>query len=176
MPQTILRLGVLATRRPPVTRWGPGELRATGVLPHEPATAPSTCISAVDGVETWYLGARDMVLYSGDTGHHRDNLASGRPSVWVVLRGDTPEAVEIVCLTVDPYEGEGFASDLGLMVEAVPMPASVVDTVAAFVARNHVEMPFKKRQRQPVDPNAMTARAPRILQDADKWVNTPRKR
>ncbi len=176
MVQKVLRLGVLAIRRPPVTRWGPGEMRASAVLPQEPAAAPGTLIGREDGVETWYLGARDMVLYQGDTGHHRDNLASGRPSVWVALRGTTPERAEIVCVTVDPYEGEGLASDLDLLVEPVPMPASVAQMVGDFVAEHHVDIPFKKRKRQPVNPNAMSARAPRVLQEADKWVNNPRRR
>ncbi|MBD3765262.1 MAG: DUF3305 domain-containing protein, partial [Rhodobacterales bacterium] len=125
MPKEILRLGVLAQRRPPVTRWGKGELRPLAVLPAEPATPPHTAVSADGGVETWYLGGRDLALWSGDTGHHRDNLSSGRPSVWVALRGADPATAEIVCLTADPYEGEGLASDLDLIVEAVPMPDAV---------------------------------------------------
>ena len=33
MPKEILRLGVLAQLRPPITRWSTGELRALMVLP-----------------------------------------------------------------------------------------------------------------------------------------------
>lgn len=176
MPQQTLRVGVLAIRRPPVTKWGAGELRASGVLPQEPDAAPHSLLSTEAGVETWYLGGRDLVLYSGDTSHHRDNLTSGRPAIWVALRGDDPATAQIINVTADPYEGEGYASDLDLKVEAVPMPAPIRETVAAFIGAHHVEMPFKKRRRLPVDPNAMTARAPRVLLEADKWVNTPRKR
>lgn len=176
MPQQTLRVGVLAIRRPPVTKWGTGELRAAGVLPQEPQTAPHTLLDTENGVETWYLGARDLVLYSGDTGHHRDNLASGRPAIWVALRGDDPARTEVINVTADPYEGEGYASDLDLKVEAVPMPEAIGEIVAAFIEAHHVEMPFKKRKRLPADPNAMTARAPRVLAEADKWVNNPRKR
>lgn len=176
MPQQTLRVGVLAIRRPPVTKWGAGELRASGVLPQEPEAAPHSLLSTENGVETWYLGGRDLVLYSGDTSHHRDNLASGRPAIWVALRGDDPARAQIINVTADPYEGEGYASDLDLKVEAVPMPDQIRETVAAFIEAHHVEMPFKKRKRLPVDPNAMTARAPRVLAEADKWVNSPRKR
>ena len=170
MPKEILRLGVLALRRPAVTRWGEGELRPMAVLVPEPATPPNTRITASDAGETWYLGGRDMMLWSGDTGHHRDNLASGRPSVWVALRGTDPARSEVVCLTADPYEGEGLASDLDLIVEAVPMPEPVQAAVAAFVEAHHVEFEFKKRKRLPADPNAMVSRAPRVLQPGDKWV------
>jgi len=171
MPRTHLRIGVLATRRPPVTRWGQAQLRPSAVLPAEPDLAPGTLISSEDGVETWYLGAADVVLYSGDTGHHLDNLTGGRASVWVVLR-----AGKLACVTVDPYEGEGYASDLEAVVEALPMPPSIRDAVAAFVSEHHVDIPFKKRKRQPVDPDAMQARAPRILAQGEKWHDRGGKR
>ncbi len=171
MPQQVLRLGVIATRRPPVTRWGQAELRPSAVLPQEPDLAPGTLISNQDGVETWYLGARDVTLYSGDTAYHRDNLNSGRPSVWVAMRGQDPARVELVCVTADPYEGEGYASDLELNVEAVPMPALVREALEKFIAAHHVEIPFKKRKRAPADPNALNPRAPRILPEAEKWHN-----
>ena len=169
MPKEILRLGVLAQLRPPVTRWSSGELRALMVLPAEPATAPGTCVSREDGLETWYLCGRDLVLWSGDASHHQDNLNSGRPSVWVALRGSDPARAEVIAVTVDPYEGEGLASDPELIVDAVPMPEPIARSVAAFAQAHYFEMPFKKRQRQPVDPNAMSSRAPRILQPEDKW-------
>ncbi|BDW84663.1 DUF3305 domain-containing protein [Roseicyclus marinus] len=171
MPREIIRIGVVAERRPPVTRWSTGELRPLLVLPVEPATPPGTCLGTDGGVETWYLGGRDMVLWSGDAGHHRDNLMSGRPSVWVALRGTDPARAEVLAVTVDPYEGEGLASDPELIVDAVPMPDPVARAVAAFADRYFVEMPFKKRKRLPVDPNAVAARAPRVLQPEDKWEN-----
>jgi hypothetical protein len=111
------------------------------------------------------------VLWSGDASHHRDNLASGRPSVWVALRGTDPARAEVIAVTVDPYEGEGLASDPELIVEAVPMPEAVARAVAAFAEAHFVDMPFKKRKRAPADPNAMEARAPRILQHDEKWEN-----
>lgn len=171
MPREIIRVGVVAERRPPVTRWSTGELRPVMVLPVEPATPPHSCLTREGGTETWYLGGRDLVLWSGDAGHHRDNLTSQRPSLWVALRGNDPARAELVAVTADPYEGEGLASDPDLIVDAVPMPEAVARAVAAFVATHLVEMPFKKRQRQPADPNAMSGRAPRILQPEDKWEN-----
>lgn len=171
MPREIIRIGVVAERRPPVTRWSTGELRPVMVLPAEPATPPGTCLRREDGVETWYLGGRDMVLWSGDASHHRDNLMSQRPSVWVVLRGNDPARSEVLAVTVDPYEGEGLASDPELIVDAVPMPDAVARAVAAFSERYFVDMPFKKRKRQSADPNATSTRAPRVLQHDDKWEN-----
>lgn len=169
MPREIIRIGVVAERRPPVSRWSTGELRPVTVLPAEPATPPATCLGREGGVETWYLGGRDLVLWSGDAGHHRDNLQSQRPSVWVALRGRDPASAEVVAVTVDPYEGEGLATDPDLIVDAVPMPEAVRRAVTAFADRHFVDMPFKKRKRAAVDPEALSPRAPRILQPEDKW-------
>jgi hypothetical protein len=108
-------------------------------------------------------------LHSGDTGYYRDNL-SGRPSVWVALpqaRDGARAKVQLV--TVDPYEGEGLASDEALTVEAVAMPDAVRARVEAFIAAHHVDIPFKKRQRKPVDV-VSDPRPPRILRPEDKWV------
>ena len=164
MPQETLPLGVVATLAPPVTRWGEAVLRPTAVLAAVPAAAPGAVLAEAGGVRTLYLGAASLTLHSGDTGHYRDNLASGRPAVWVALRG---AALHLV--TVDPYEGEGLAGDPALMVEAVAMPPDLAALLAAFVAAHHVELPFKKRQRKPATPEA-DPRAPRILQAQDKWV------
>jgi hypothetical protein len=169
MPKQILRFGVLALRRPPVTRWGTGELRPLGVLTPEPETPANTLLLSEGGMEAWYLGGRDLVLWSGDTAHHRDNLHSGRPSIWVALRGTDPATAQVASLTADPYEGEGLASDLDLIVEAVPMPDAVQAIITDFIAAHHVEMPFKKRKRLPADPNALVSRAPRVLQPDESW-------
>lgn len=176
MPVKTLRISVLALRRPAVTKWGAGELRPCAVLPQVPTADPHTLLFAEAGTETWYLGGRDLVLYSGDTLHHQDNLTSGRPALWVALRGQDPKTAEIVNVTADPYEGEGYASDLDLFVEAVAMPAVIQTQIADFVMKYHVDIPFKKRKRSVIDPNAPPPRAPRILQDAYKWAHHPRKR
>ncbi|GAA0286809.1 DUF3305 domain-containing protein [Rhodovulum strictum] len=170
MAKHTIRIGVLAELRPPVTRWGKPALRPIAILPAEPATPPHTRLTTIDGVETWYLGARDLLFHSGDTGHHLDNLNGAHPSVWVALRGTEPGAAELVAVTVDPYEGEGLAGDLALTVEAVPMPAPIAAELAAFVQAHHVEVPFKKRKRSPQDPNAAAAPAPRILPGDQGWI------
>jgi hypothetical protein len=170
MPKEVFKLAVLAQSRPPVTKWGRRVVRPIAVFAMVPATAPGTKVSDEDGVETWYLGAVDLTLHSGDTGYYRDNLMSRRPSVWVALpeTGDGARA-RVQLVTVDPYEGEGLASDEALVVEAVPMPDAVRACMESFIAAHHVDIPFKKRQRKPVDVES-DPRSPRILRPQDKWV------
>lgn len=169
MPREAFKLGVLAQSRPPVTQWGGRVVRPIAVFAIVPATAPGTRVSEANGVETWYLGASDVTLHSGDTEYYLHNLASGRPSVWVAL----PEASDgaracVHRVTVDPYEGEGLAGDVGLVVEAVAMPDAIQARVEAFIAAHHVDIPFKKRQRTPVDV-VSDPRPPRVLSPQDKW-------
>jgi hypothetical protein len=159
MPKELLRLGILAVSRRPVTRWGTRGFVPSQVLPEVPATPPRTRLGPEGDVETWYAGPADLVLHSGETGHYRDNLQMKRPSVWVALRQGA--ALEIACATVDPYEGEGLAGDPGLVVEALAMPAVVAEAMAAFIATHHVEQVFEKRRRKRADPEALARGGPR---------------
>jgi hypothetical protein len=169
MPKEIFKVGVLAQSRPPVTQWGTRLVRPIAIFAILPATAPGTKVNEEDGVETWYVGAGDVTLHSGDTGYYLDNLTSSRPSVWVALPETRDGArAKVHLVTLDPYEGEGLAGDVALVVEAVPMPDAVRARLEAFIAAHHVDIPFKKRRRSPVDVES-DPRPPRILRPEDKW-------
>jgi hypothetical protein len=51
------------------------------------------------------------------------------------------------------------------IVEPVPMPDVVRDTVAAFVAEHHVEEVFVKRKRDRVNPESLGRRPPATSRD-----------
>jgi hypothetical protein len=155
-----ITVGILALSREPASRWARRGFVPSGVLPAAPATPPGTRLGPEGAVETWYAGPAGIALHPGDTGHYRDNLRSGRPAVWVALRGG---GLEVAGATVDPYEGEGWAGDPGLVVEALAMPAPVAARVAAFFAAHHVEDTFVKRKRRRPDAEAMGRAAPRVL-------------
>lgn len=170
MAREVLKFAVVAQSRPPVTKWAGRQVRPYAVLPAVPETAPHTLLSEEDGVETWYLGAHDLILHTGDTGHYRDNLMSRLPRVWVAISEvEDARKADIKLVTVDPYEGEGLALDTGVLVDVVAMPDMLRLKLEDFIARHHVEIPFKKRKRKPVDVES-DPRAPRILQPEDKWV------
>jgi len=63
-------------------------------------------------------------------------------------------------VTADPAEGESFTQVGDDLVEAVPMPVAVRDTIEAFIAEHHVERPFIKRKRDRADPEALAHRTP----------------
>ena len=96
----------------------------------------------------FFAGEAVIELHRTETGNDRDNLASGAPALWVVMRptaADPP--YELLAVTADPAEGEAFTGAGSSLVEAVPMTSDIVNIVARFIARHNVERPFVRRQR-----------------------------
>ncbi|HEX2555950.1 MAG TPA: DUF3305 domain-containing protein [Microvirga sp.] len=150
-------IGIVVEKRPFKGPWGGHEWRPVAILPAAPSLAVGARLGSEAGGETFYAGAATLDLHLRATGHYRDNLVSGRPSVWVVVR-PVGEEVELVSATVDPYEGEALAESIGDVVEAVPMPQAVQDWVQAFFDAFHVEQVFFKRKRERADPDALARR------------------
>ena len=152
-------VGVVVERRAATSPWIDHVWRPTAALAGVPDAAPWTQLPDEGGAATFYAGPAEVELYRSETTNYRDNLASGQPSLWVVLRptgGDPPFAV--VTVTADPAEGEAFTETGTDLVEAVPMPPAVAEAVAAFVAEHHVERTFEKRRRDRADPEALGRR------------------
>lgn len=158
---TRIPVGVVVERRKTANPWVDFIWQPVGVLIGEPEAAPWTILSAGEDRTSFYAGASAIALYRTETGHYRDNLASGTPSLWIVLRPTGVEPpYELVAVTADPAEGESFTQVGDDVVEAVPMPPAVRETVAAFIAEHHVERPFVKRKRDRADPQALARRGP----------------
>jgi hypothetical protein len=147
-------IGVVVAKRRLASPWASHEWRPIAILPAAPPLAPGTRLG---GGETTYAGSAVLDLHLRATGHYRDNLTSGRPSVWVVLRA-VGEEVELVSATVDPYEGEALAESIGDIVEAVAMPQAVQEWVQAFFDTFHEEQVFFKRKRDRANPEALARR------------------
>ncbi len=160
-PLAVISVGVVIERRKADSPWIDFTWRPVTALPGVPAAAPWTQLSAEGDVVTFYVGSADVALYPSVTAHYRDNLASGLPALWVALR---PTGVEppfdLVAVTADPAEGEGYTQNGDHLVEAVPMPESMRALVAAFIAEHHVERPFVKRKRDRANPEALARRGP----------------
>ncbi|MEW6642759.1 MAG: DUF3305 domain-containing protein [Pseudomonadota bacterium] len=160
-PLQRIAVGVVVERRKADSRWIDYVWRGIAVLPDEPAMAPWTVIRDQDDTTLFYAGRATVDLYRSETELYRDNLASGAPSVWIVLspsEGDWPYVVSAV--TADPAEGEAFTEASTYLVEAVPMPEALRATIETFVAEHHVERGFVKRERGRTDPEALARRRP----------------
>lgn len=160
MAQERFDVGVVVARVKLKGPWASHAWLPRAVLPQVPEAAPWTPLDAGDDEETFYAGAAEVSLHAGETAHYRDNLSSGRPSLWVVLQSGPGERCELLHVTADPYEGEALAGEIGSIVEPVPMPADVQRKLAAFFEVFHVEREFVKRKRDRADPEALARRGP----------------
>jgi len=161
-PLARLGVGVVVERRSAKSGWADFIWRPSAVLAGAPDAAPWTLLDAEADRTAFYAGAAEIALYRSDTALYRDNLATGEPMLWVVLRptGDEPPFA-VIAVTADPSEGEAFATIGTDLVEALPMPAPIREAIEAFVAEHHVEhAAFSKRKRDRADPEALARRAP----------------
>jgi len=156
-----MSVGVVVERRKAASAWIDYNWQPVAVLPGRPQAEPWTALDVNGDAATFYVGAADLALYRTETGHYRDNLASGAPLLWVALR---PTGIEppfrVVAVTADPAEGESFTQAGDDLVGAVPMPSAVHDMLEAFIAEHHVEQPFFKRERDRADPSGPARRRP----------------
>ena len=165
-PLLVIPAGVLVERRKAASPWIEHTWRVHSILCGTPSANPWTMLADGDDAATFYAGAAEIELFRSETTNYRDNLQSGTPSLWVSLRptGIDPP-YELMGVTADPAEGEGWTEAGNDLVEPVPMPASIRDAVAAFVAEHHVERAFFKRTRDRADPEALARRAPQRESD-----------
>jgi hypothetical protein len=153
-------VGVVVERRKADSPWVDFLWRPVSVLAGEPAAAPWTLLGNEGDIQTFYAGSAAVELFRTETANYLGNLASGTPSLWVVLRqtgGEPP--YEVFTVTADPAEGEAFTEAGDDLVDFVPMPATIVEALEAFIAEHHVERPFHKRQRDRADPEALARRS-----------------
>jgi len=159
LPLLRIPVGVVVERRKADSPWIDFVWRGIGVLPDEPEMTPWTVIREQEGTTLFYAGSATVDLYRSETERYGDNLATGAPSIWIVLtpsEGTWPYAVLVV--TADPAEGEAFTEAGANLVEAVPMPEVLHQAIENFIAEHHVETEFVKRERRRADPEALARR------------------
>lgn len=159
VPLLRIPVGVVVECRKADSPWFDFVWRSVGVLPDELEMAPWTILREQDGATLYYAGSANVDLYRSETERYRDNLASGAPSVWVVLspsEGAWPYLVSTA--TADPAEGEAFTEAGANLVETVPMPDALRTAIENFIAEHHVERQFVKRERSRADPETLARR------------------
>ena len=146
-------VGVIVDRRKAKSPWIDYLWRPVSVLVGTPAAAPWTALQESPEATLFYAGAAEIELHRTETTYYRENLASGAPSLWVALGvAATQPPYEILTVTADPAEGAALSDAGSNVVEAVPMPLEIVETIRQFLAEHHVERPFIKRRRTPAEP------------------------
>lgn len=149
-------VGVVVERHTAKSPWLDVLWKPVAVLAGEPSAEPWTPISTEAGVTTFYAGQAVIELHRTETANYRDNLASGTPLLWVVLRAtEAAPGFALLAVIADPAEGEALTGVGTDLVESVPMPASIRAEMEAFVAEHHVQQPHYRRQ---IDRTGLTAR------------------
>jgi hypothetical protein len=153
-----IRVGVIVERRKAQSSWVDFLYRPVSVLEGAPAVTPWTLIGAEADLTTYYAGDAVIELHRTETANYRDNLASGAPLLWVILRPGSGEVgLDLIFVTADPAEGEALTGAGNDLVESVPMPGSIRQIVENFIAEHHVEQSFFKRERSKSRPPARHA-------------------
>jgi len=149
-------VGVLVERSKAQSPWADYTWRAIEVLPGEVTAAAWTPVGRRGETNVFFAGSATLELYRTEAPNYRDNLATGAPSLWVVLR---PTGVDppysLLTVTADPAEGEAATEAGGDLVEAVAMPRVIRQHLEAFVAEHDVGQSFVKRQRDRPDLEAL---------------------
>jgi hypothetical protein len=148
-PLVSISVGVLVERSKSASQWSDFLWRAVGVLIGVPDTPAWTRLSDDGARATFYAGAADVEL-------HR-----GVPSLWVALGPtDADPPYKLLIVTADPAEGEAMTGAGNNLVEAIPMPLTVQEAIAQFIAEHHVETQFSKRKRDRANPEALARQGP----------------
>ena len=143
-----IAVGVVVERRKARSMWVDCLWRPVTVFAGIPPLEPWTPLGTEAETSLLYAGEAMIELYRTETTNYRDNLASGAPTLWVVMcpaASDPP--YRLLAVTADPAEGEAFTDAGNNLVEAVPMPPDIAQIISRFVAQHHVDRPFIKRQR-----------------------------
>jgi hypothetical protein len=152
-------VGVVVERSTAASPWIDFVWRGIGVLPDEPDMAPWTVLRAQDEVTLFYAGSATVDLYRSEAERYRDNLATGVPSIWIVLSpSENTWPYAVAAVTADPAEGEAFTEAGANLVEAVAMPDLLREAIEKFIAEHHVEGQFVKRERSRADPESLARR------------------
>jgi hypothetical protein len=159
MVRETIEVGIVVERRRLKSTWADHAWLPIGVLPGVPAAAAWSILEEGPDTTRFYGGPLPLHLFGSETGMYRDNLQSGRPSLWVVLApADGEPGVSLKAVTADPAEGEAMTGPGTYIVEPVPMPVEIEERLAAFVAAHHVEREFVKRKRDRADPELLASR------------------
>ena len=169
-----LPIGVVVRKQPGVTRWAKWVWRVVDVLPGAGPAEWHELRREGETVE-YHAGTCLMEVHRADTEAYLVALSNDPPCVYVVMRpNEEPGAeheFEVFMVTASAYEAQDYLDSGEEMVEAVPMPPSLIGWLSDFVGRHHKDEEFVKRRRDRVDTERVEDGRgdPRIRQEADVY-------
>ncbi len=148
-----LPVGVVLRKQPGVTRWANWVWRVVGVLPGAGPANWREMRREGEAVE-YHAATCELEVHRAETEAYLVALSNDPPSCYVVLReNEDPDAeheVEVFLVTANAFEAQDYLDSGEEIVEAVPMPPTLIGWLSDFVARHHKEEEFYKRKRDKV--------------------------
>lgn len=142
-------VGVVAEWQAVDSPWADHHWRVTEVLAGPAAAAPWTVLAEMPGLRRYFAGNAELLLFPLETDALKANVEGPAPSIYVFLRRTAAHpGMVLLGATADAGEAGAHADSGSDVVEAVPMPPSILAWVADFVARHHVERTGFKRRRE----------------------------
>ncbi len=149
-----LPIGVVLRKQPGVTRWQKWAWRAVAVLPGAGPADWREMRREGEAVE-YHAATCTLEVHRAETESYLVALSTEPPSIYVVLRAaedaEAEHDVEVFAVTVSAHEAQDYLDTSEDIVEAVPMPPSLIAWLSDFVGRHHREEKFVKRRRDRVD-------------------------
>lgn len=146
-----LRLGIVLQRERIANPWQEFVWTAVEAVPGAPEIAEWRVLDDDGNILRVHAATFPLELHRKETASYKVNLESDEPSIYVVLRNEPAEGsawpVHVHLATASPYEVQAYGEVEGEIIHRVAMPAEIMDIVADYVAANHKEEPFRKRQR-----------------------------
>jgi hypothetical protein len=146
-----IKLGILAERHLPVTKWGEPYWIPSGVMPVHSGHSVGDVILQTDKMTRYFMGNAILSCHASDTEAYIHNFESRVPALYVILRKDSDNRTGLPwyvhAVTASPYEAQDHQDNAEDIVERVEMPVEIASEIMDFVDRYHQEQPFRKRKR-----------------------------
>ena len=150
-------VGVVVERRPIDNPWQKWRWTVVGVVPGAPPIDDWRELERDGEAVRWHAATLPLELHRKETDAYRDNLSASAPGLYVVLMtipgAPAERAVRPFKVTASSFEAQDHLDCGEDLVERVALPPGLRAWIETFVARHHVEEPFRKRKRQRHDPD-----------------------
>ncbi len=151
-----IMLGVVAENRRSTSRWIADYWIPVGVMLAPADLRSGDVLVSDERMTRYYMGRFEMTFHAADTEAYIENLDSGNPALYVVLRRDAdgihPLPWYVHAVTGSPHAAQDCEVGSEDLIERVPMPPEILAAVLEFLDAHHVEQKFVKRRRDRVDP------------------------
>lgn len=151
--QQEISVGVVLRKSPSNTVWQKWLWRPVGLLPGSDEQNWKL-LREDSGIYEYHAGSKLMELHRAEVESYKVALSMTPASAFVILERNEIEDVDneysVHKVTASAYEAQDYSDSDEYLVEAVPMPPSLLAWVEKFVDYFFEEKPFVKRKRDKV--------------------------